>query len=96
MSCLFSTFFLIYLSLPTSCAPKPPYEKGDFKTSDLVKLLKLDSTIHLDIRYATNNNILEQSVYKEARAFLKRPTAEAIEKVNEELKLLGYVWSTYF
>jgi D-alanyl-D-alanine dipeptidase len=62
--CLFSTFTLICLLLIASCAPKPPYEKGGFKTSDLVELVKLDSTIHLDIRYATNNNILERPVYK--------------------------------
>jgi D-alanyl-D-alanine dipeptidase len=87
---LYSPFALICLLLISSCAPKPPYEKGDFKTSDLLELVKLDSTIHLDIRYATNNNLVGRPVYKEARAFLQRPAAEALVKVNEELKLLGY------
>lgn len=84
------TFALICFLLLASCAPKPPYEKGDFKTSDVVELVKLDATIHLDIRYATNNNIVGRPVYKEARAFLQRPAAEAVVKVHEALKPLGY------
>lgn len=80
-----SCFLLLY-----SCADKPPYEKGDFKTSDLVELIKLDSTIHLDIRYATNNNLVGRPVYTEARAFLQRSPARALVKINEELKPLGY------
>jgi zinc D-Ala-D-Ala dipeptidase len=87
---LYSTFALICLLLIYSCGPKPPYEKGNFKTSDLAELIKLDSTIHLDIRYATNNNLVGRPVYTEARAFLQRPAAEALVKVNEELKPLGY------
>ena len=53
-------------------------------------MVKLDSTIHLDIRYATTNNLVGRPVYKEARAFLQRPAAEALVKINKELKPLGY------
>jgi D-alanyl-D-alanine dipeptidase len=84
------TFTLICLFLIYSCATKPPYEKGSFKTSDLVALAMLDSTIHLDIRYATKNNLIGQPVYKVASAFLQRPAALALIKVNNELKPLGY------
>lgn len=73
-----------------SCATKPPFEKGTFKKSDLVELVKLDPSIHLDIRYATNNNFIGRPVYTEARAFLQRPAAEALVKVNTELEPLGY------
>jgi zinc D-Ala-D-Ala dipeptidase len=86
----FQSFVIIFLLLLISCAGKPPDEKGNFKKSDLVELIKLDSTIHLDIRYATSNNFLGKPVYKEARAFLQRPAAEALVKVNEELKPFGY------
>jgi len=44
----------------------------------------------LDIRYATANNIARKPVYKESRAFLQRPAAIALIKVNEELHALGY------
>ncbi len=84
--CLVITdFFLI-----NSCATKPPHERGTFKASDLVELVKLDTSIHLDIRYATSNNLAGKPIYKEARAFLQRPAAEALVKVNKELKSLGY------
>ena len=73
-----------------SCHAKPPQETGNFRPTDLVELIKLDSTIHLDIRYATSNNFAGQPVYKEARAFLQRPAAEALVKVNASLKPLGY------
>jgi len=73
-----------------SCATSPPYESGNFKKSDLVELTKIDSTINLDIRYATKNNLVGRAVYKEARAFLQKPAASALVKVIDELKPLGY------
>ena len=81
--------FFIYTCF-VSCAAKPPRETGEFKQTDLVELIKLDSTIHLDIRYATSNNLAHKPVYTEARAFLQRPAAEALVKVNAALKPLGY------
>ena len=50
----------------------------------------MDSSFHLDIRYATNNNLVGRPVYTEAKAFLQRPAAEALIKVNAKLKPLGY------
>jgi len=81
---------LVLISVAVSCGVKPPHEAGDFKETDLVELTKLDPTIKLDIRYATNNNFVGRPVYKEARAFLQRPAAEALVKVNASLKPLGY------
>ncbi|MBO0861625.1 MAG: M15 family metallopeptidase [Chloracidobacterium sp.] len=67
-----------------------PREKGDFRAPDLVELVKLDPTIKLDIRYATPNNFLGRPVYKEARAFLQRPAAEALLRANRKLRKKGY------
>lgn len=84
-------FYLIVIVVSlASCSAKPPQETGEFKPTDLVELNKLDSTIHLDIRYATSNNFVGRPVYKEARAFLQRPAAEALVRVNASLKPLGY------
>jgi D-alanyl-D-alanine dipeptidase len=55
-----------------------------------VELTKLDSTLKLDIRYATSNNLVGRPVYNEARAFLQRPAAEALVQVNNEFKQMGY------
>lgn len=68
----------------------PPVEAGPFRKPDLVELKKLDRTIRLDIRYAASNNFLGRPVYKEARAFLQRPAAEALARVNRSLRKKGY------
>jgi zinc D-Ala-D-Ala dipeptidase len=79
---------LVFLS--TALAQKPPVETGPFRQTDLVELVKLDPTIKLDIRYATKNNFLGKAVYKEPRAFLQRPAAEALVRVNQALRKQGY------
>lgn len=71
-------------------AQGPPKETGNFRTPDLVELIKLDRSIKLDIRYATANNFLGRPVYKEARAFLQRPAAEALARANKALRKKGY------
>lgn len=71
-------------------AQGPPLETGPFRQPDLVELTKLDPTIKLDIRYATKNNFLAKAVYKQPRAFLQRPAAEALVRVNQNLRKLGY------
>ncbi|HKP46951.1 MAG TPA: M15 family metallopeptidase [Pyrinomonadaceae bacterium] len=71
-------------------AQQPPQETGPFRTPDLVEIIKLDPTIKLDIRYATKKNFLGRPVYTEARAFLQRPAAEALARVNQALRKQGY------
>jgi D-alanyl-D-alanine dipeptidase len=68
----------------------PPKETGTFRKPDLVELAPLDPGIHLDIRYATANDFLGTPVYSQARAFLQRPAAEALLRVQQKLKPLGY------
>jgi hypothetical protein len=75
--------------LVSSCAAKPPHETGEFRASELVELQRLDPTIKLDIRYATSQNFAGRPVYSEARAFLQRPAAEALVRVNKELEPPG-------
>ena len=69
---------------------QPPNETGDFLPTDLVELRKLDPTIKLEIRYATTNNLFGTVFYSQARAFLQRPAAEALVRVNRKLKTAGY------
>jgi D-alanyl-D-alanine dipeptidase len=81
---------LISLTLVIAFAQGPPVETGPFRKPDLVELIKLDPTIKLDIRYATKNNFLSKAVYKQARAFLQRPAAEALVRANQSLRRQGY------
>jgi len=67
-----------------------PVENGDFLPTDLVELIKLDPTIKLEIRYATTNNLFGTVFYSEPRAFMQRPAAESVVRVNRRLKQSGY------
>jgi CubicO group peptidase (beta-lactamase class C family)/D-alanyl-D-alanine dipeptidase len=69
---------------------QPPKESGDFLKSDLVEITKLDKSIKLDIRYASTNNFLGSVFYPAPRAFLQRPAAEALARVNRKLLEQGY------
>jgi len=69
---------------------RPPVEQGDFLKPDLVELIALDPTFKLDIHYASSNNFLGTPLYEEARAFLQRPAAEALVRVNRKLHQQGY------
>jgi D-alanyl-D-alanine dipeptidase len=77
--------------LAASCAPalRPPVETGKL-APDLVEIVTLDPTIHLDVRYATARNFVGRPVYKEARAFLQRPAAEALVRAHRALAAKGY------
>lgn len=69
---------------------KLPVEKGSFRNSELVEVVSLDSAIHLDIRYATENNFLGMPLYTEPRAFMQRPAAEALIRAQRKLAEYGY------
>jgi len=88
----FSAFFLLVslAAWPLAAQDGPPREDRAFRETDLVELVTLDSTIHLDVRYATKNNEFGRPFYSEARAFLQRPAAEALARVNRALKAKGY------
>ncbi|MGV3478730.1 MAG: M15 family metallopeptidase, partial [Sphingobium sp.] len=67
----------------------PPKETRP-KPSDLVALTSVDPTIRLDIRYAGTNNFLGTPVYESSAAFLQRPAAEALGRVNQALRKRGF------
>jgi zinc D-Ala-D-Ala dipeptidase len=69
--------------------------------SEYVRIVKADSTrklvnlfefipgLVLDIRYATTNNFTGEKMYNLARAYARRPVAEALKRVQAELKPHG-------
>ncbi len=70
-------------------AASPPPEPGDYRDAELVDLTTLDPTVKLDIRYASTNNFTGAVFYKQARAFMQRPAAEAVVRANARLKERG-------
>jgi D-alanyl-D-alanine dipeptidase len=58
--------------------------------NELVEIKKAIPTIKLDIRYATKNNFMQQVMYKQARAFARKPVVESLKKIQKELNKKGY------
>lgn len=80
---------------PQALRASPPKEAGNFLKPDLVEVTKLDSTVKLDIRYATLNNFMGAPFYTQAKAFMQRNAAEALARVNKNLKKYGYSLMIY-
>lgn len=57
---------------------------------ELVDIKKAIPSVVLDIRYATKNNFTGQVMYKQARAFARKPVVERLKKIQAELKKKGY------
>lgn len=67
----------------------PPVLRDPSAARDLVELDHLDPSIHLDIRYATKDNFMRSTLYPQARAFLRKPAADALVRANRFLKAKG-------
>lgn len=80
----------ILLVFANAVAAQPKEDPADFRPDDLVEIITFDSTIRLDIRYATPNNFVGRPMYTQARAFLQRPAAEALVRVHQKLKPEGF------
>lgn len=58
--------------------------------NELVEIKKAIPNIRLDIRYATTNNFMQQVMYKQVRAFARKPVVDALKKIQKELNKRGY------
>lgn len=67
------------------CFSGPPRETGDFREPDLVDIAVIAPEVRLDIRYASTNNFTGQILYRQPRAFLQRPAAEALASAQRAL-----------
>ncbi len=67
--------------------------KTSVKTSldnELVEIKRAIPSIVLDIRYATKNNFMKQVMYKQARAFARKPVVQQLKNIQAELATKGY------
>lgn len=71
-------------------AAHPPAEPTPARTSDLVSVPGLDPDIHFRTIYATTDNFMGIPIYERQGAYMQRPAAEALVRVAETLKPLGY------
>ncbi len=62
----------------------------DYDSSKWTELIRLDDSILLDLRYATENNFVNEKLYDCGRCFLRPEAAKAIVQANQKLKVKGY------
>lgn len=70
-------------------AASPPVETGK-RPPDLVDVTTVDPRIRLDIRYAGRDNFMGFPLYERAAAYLQRPAAEALGRVQARLAAQGF------
>ena len=56
---------------------------------ELIDLEKFVPGLVMDIRYATTNNFTGEKIYNMAKAYARKPVAEALKKIQAELKAKG-------
>ena len=64
----------------------------------LVSLASINPRIILDIRYATENNFLGRKVYSKPQAYLRKSTAQKLDRAQQVLEKKGLglkVWDAY-
>lgn len=76
-------------------AARPPAERSARRAADLVDLATIDPTFKFDIRYATSENFIGLPLYERAEAFLQRPAANALGRVNQTLAKHGFALLIY-
>lgn len=63
--------------------------------NELLDIKKAIPTIVLDIRYATKNNFMQQIMYKQAKAFARKPVVAQLKKIQAGLKSKGFGLKIY-
>jgi len=71
-------------------AATPPSEPPAKRSFDLVDLATVDPGIKFDVRYATADNFMGFALYERSAAYLQRPAAEALGRVERSLESQGY------
>jgi D-alanyl-D-alanine dipeptidase len=67
--------------------------KEQVKSNPDKKLVNLEDyipNIVLDIRYATTNNFTGEKIYNLAKAYARKPVADALKQAQEEFNKMGY------
>jgi D-alanyl-D-alanine dipeptidase len=68
------------------------------QSSDLVDIMELDSTIVVELKYATADNFLEDTLYSANICLLRRAVAERLIKAHQSLRNKGLglkIWDGY-
>ncbi len=81
--------FPVSLPPPVAAPPGELPPAIDYDTTEWTEIIRLDSTLRLDLRYATANNFMERVIYDCGRCFYRPPVARALLAVHQSLKAQG-------
>lgn len=87
---LWFVIFVCLICLPGFVISQP--------SGDLVDITKLDSTIVVELKYATKDNFLGDTLYSANICLLRRAVAERLVKVHQSLRQKGFglkIWDGY-
>jgi len=74
-------------SVPEQTVQKPlPPPPPDYDTTKWTEVARLDSSIFIDMKYATAENFVEEKMYDCSRCFLRPEVAKAVVRVHEQLQ----------
>ncbi|MCO6478196.1 MAG: M15 family metallopeptidase [Phaeodactylibacter sp.] len=76
-------------ALPTPAEKAAPLNLPDYDTSQWTDLARLDPTIIIDMRYATENNFVGEKMYECGRCFLRPEVARAVAAAHREFQQQG-------
>lgn len=75
---------------PTEIEPKPVQQSRlDYDTTQWTDIALLDSSILIDMKYATTDNFVQEKMYDCGRCFLRPEVAKAVVAAHQELQKQG-------
>jgi zinc D-Ala-D-Ala dipeptidase len=87
---VYASLSILATALIISCSVKSDKGTNGTVEDKLVDVLSVDSTIILDLRYATDNNFLGKAVYSVKKCFLLEEAALKLSLANQLLRRQGY------
>lgn len=69
---------------------EPEIVLPDFDTTEWEEIVRLDPSVVMDLRYATENNFVDEKMYDCGRCFLRPDVAKAVLKAHHALQKKGY------
>jgi D-alanyl-D-alanine dipeptidase len=78
--------------VPDTTTPEKPdlLMPIDYDTNQWTELIRLDPTFQLDLKYATEDNFVQEQMYECGRCFLRPEAAQAVVRAHRQLRALNY------
>lgn len=75
--------------------PIPEVKVPDYDTLEWADIAFLDSSIVIDMKYATTDNFVQEKMYECGRCFLRPQIARAVVRIHQNLQQQGYGLKMY-